>query len=60
VDTFTYRFISEEGIVKTSTASDAFLELRNEKYIRVEVIAEQGAMLFTQPVWNDEFFKIRE
>ncbi len=59
VDTFTYRFISEEGIVKTSTGSDACLELKNENYIRVEVIAEQGAMLFSQPVWNDEFFIVK-
>jgi hypothetical protein len=47
---FTYRFISETGLVKTSFGEIAEFVLKDENYVRVEAIGENGAMLFTQPV----------
>jgi hypothetical protein len=54
VNTFIYRFITENGTVKESTGEVGEYALNNEKYVRIEVIGENGAMLFTQPVYRKE------
>jgi len=51
VKDFTYRFITDKGLAKTRRCETATFRLGDEKYVRVEVIAENGAMLFTQPIW---------
>lgn len=57
VDTFTYRFIGENGKV-LSVQNESFGEykLDSEKYVRVEVMGENGAMLFFQPVFLTKAF----
>jgi len=50
---FTYRFVTENGLVKTHFGETAEFPLNNEKYVRVEAIGENGAMLFTQPVFHE-------
>ena len=57
IDKFRYKFVSENGIVKEQYDREAEYELINENYVRVEVVAENGAMLFTQPVYKESFFK---
>ena len=57
VQSFCYRFISEKGLVKETCGEFAQYQLQGEKYVRVEAIAENGAMLFTQPVYDTSFFK---
>lgn len=57
VDTFTYRFITENGLVSTAFGRIASYKMQNDNYVRVEVIAENGAMLFTQPIYKAEMFK---
>lgn len=58
VDTFTYRFITENGkVLSVQNGSDAQYTLDGEKYVRVEVIGENGAMLFFQPVYLAEAFE---
>ena len=49
---FNYRFITEKGLAKTTFGETANYALGNEKYVRVEAIGENGALLFTQPVFN--------
>lgn len=57
VDTFTYRFITENGkVLSVQNESYAQYTLSGEKYVRVEVIAENGAMLFFQPIYLTEAF----
>jgi len=56
VDAFHYKFITENGIAAESQGRSAEYRIHNENYIRVEVVAENGAMLFTQPVYRKEFF----
>lgn len=49
----TYRFVGEEGEVKTTATADrASYTLHGEKYIRVEVESPNGMRLFCQPVYN--------
>jgi len=53
VDTFTYRFVTEGGRYAAAvTGREARFTLTGESYVRVEVIGENGAMLFTQPVYD--------
>lgn len=53
VDTFTYRFITEGGrTAAVVTGRDARFTLTEESYVRVEALGENGAMLFTQPVYD--------
>jgi len=56
VDTFDYRFATENGAVAQSQGPSAEYTIGDENYVRVEVIAENGAMLFTQPVIRTEFY----
>ncbi len=59
VEDFTYRFIGEGGsVLAEERGSAASYALKgDEMYVRVEVTAENGAMLFTQPVYRDELFR---
>lgn len=53
VDTFTYRFITEGGrTAAVVTGRAARFTLTGESYVRVEALGENGAMLFTQPVYD--------
>jgi len=54
---FTYRFVTENGPAKTVLAETAEFRLSNEHYVRVEAIAENGAMLFTQPIFRNDVFE---
>jgi len=56
INAFMYRFITENGVAAFSYGKTASFELGGENYVRVEAIAENGAMLFTQPVYKREFF----
>lgn len=57
IETFTYRFVTENGkILSVQNGYDAQYKLNGEKYVRVEVVGENGAMLFFQPVYLEEFF----
>lgn len=57
IDKFNYKFIAENGkVIATSYGKNAKYKLKNEMYMRVEVIAENGAMLFTQPIYNKDLF----
>lgn len=54
INTFTYRFIGENGkILSIQTGKTANYKLQGELYVRVEVIAENGMMLFFQPVFKE-------
>ena len=57
INKFIYRFVSGNGTVKESFGEYAEYIITNEDYVRAEVIAENGAMLFTQPVYKTDFFK---
>ncbi len=58
IDTFTYRFIGENGtVLKTEHCTLATYCLTDEPYVRVEATAENGFMMFTQPVYNECLFK---
>lgn len=50
INKFQYKFITENGCVKSEYGESSKYRLNDEKYIRCEVIGENGAMLFTQPV----------
>lgn len=55
----TYRFIGEHGkILAVIRGASAEYSLIGEKYVRVEAIADDGAMIWTQPVLNLDFFQI--
>jgi len=57
IDTFTYRFITENGeVVSVQNGSFAEYKLNGEKYVRVEAIGENGAMIFFQPIYLTEKF----
>lgn len=57
VDTFTYRFITENGkLLSTQVGSAAEYRLSGEKYVRVEVMGENGALLFFQPIYRTDAF----
>jgi len=53
VKDFTYRFITENGVAAVFQSESAEYILRGEKYVRIEAIAENGMMLFTQPVYQE-------
>ena len=58
VDTFTYRFVTDGGRVSAVvTGQEACFTLTGESYVRVEVIGENGSMLFTQPVYDPDRLK---
>jgi len=52
---YTYRFIGENGqLLKQEFKDFAEYPLKGtEKYVRVEVISEHGAMLWTQPIYKN-------
>ena len=54
-----YRFIGYKGeVLKEEYAVEGTYTLRgDEKYVRVEVTDTIGNMLYTNPVYDDEFFK---
>jgi hypothetical protein len=54
---FVYRFINENGLASRQAGATAEYALAGENYVRIEVYAENGAMLFTQPVWKEGFFE---
>lgn len=56
IDSFSYRFITENGTADESYGETGEYKINGENYIRVEITAENGAMLFTQPVYKKEFF----
>jgi len=59
INSFTYRFIGENGkILSVQTGGKAQYELdgEKEKYIRIEVTGENGALLFFQPIWLEGAF----
>ena len=52
VDTLTYRFLTAGGkVLSVQQAQEARYTLSGEPYVRVEVLGENGAMLFFQPVY---------
>ena len=58
VDTFTYRFVADGGrVAAVVTGQEARFTLTGESYVRVEVIGENGSMLFTQPVYDPDRLK---
>lgn len=57
IDTFRYCFISENGLILESYGKTAEYKITDENYIRIEAIAENGAMLFTQPVYKKDFMR---
>lgn len=57
IDTYTYRFVTENGkVLSVKNGSSAEYQISGEKYVRVEVLAENGAMLFFQPIYKTEAF----
>jgi hypothetical protein len=57
-DTFAYRFVSENGrVLSEQKGSCSQYRLTDENYLRVEAIGENGAMLFTQPVYREGALK---
>jgi hypothetical protein len=57
VDRFTYRFVGEEGrVLSVQEDTHGRYRLRGERYVRVEALAENGAMLFFQPVVREGAF----
>lgn len=55
---FTYQFYGENGkLLKTVYADDAEYTLTNEKYVRIQVIGENGSMMFMQPIYDDDYLK---
>lgn len=58
VDEFTYRFVTENGKVSdVQTGKEGVYKLDGEKYVRVEVVGENGYMLFFQPVYLESYLK---
>jgi len=53
---FTYKFINENGVESQVYGEEAEYALKGENYIRIEAVAENGSMLFTQPVYKKEFY----
>jgi len=56
VNSFGYKFITENGTVSETYGETGEYAINGENYIRVEAIGENGAMLFTQPVYKKSFF----
>ena len=59
VDSFNYKFITENGASEVYGKTASF-KIAGEKYVRVEATAENGAKLFTQPVWRTPKGKTHE
>ena len=57
MELYTYRFFSENGLSAELSGETAEYKLKGENYVRVEVLAEHGAMLFTQPVYRKDLFR---
>lgn len=57
IDQFTYQFITDQGVVSIQSGKIRECTLYSEKYVRIEVMAENGAMLFTQPIYQEELFR---
>ena len=57
VNEFYYRFINENGAASEFYGESAEYALNGDRYVRVEAVAENGAMLFTQPVYDSAYFK---
>jgi len=55
---FQYRFIGQAGAVFKETFGEIgeYVLNGNERYIRVEVLSEHGAMLWTQPIYENRYF----
>jgi hypothetical protein len=58
VDTYRYRFIGRDGrVLAEATGPEAGYRLTGEEmYVRVEAMAENGALLFCQPVFRTDLF----
>jgi hypothetical protein len=56
---YQYRFIGQNGqLLDVQTGEYGVYQLDgDEKYVRVEAIGENGAMLWTQPVYRNDYFK---
>jgi hypothetical protein len=52
INRFLYKFINERGVVSESFGETAEYVIGGDDYIRVEAVAENGAMLFTQPIYK--------
>ena len=61
IEPMRYRFIGYKGeILKEEYAVEGTYALRgDEKYVRVEVTDTVGNMLYTNPIYDDEFFQKR-
>lgn len=59
-DVYRYKFIGKHGhVLKEVVSENASYEIMgHEMYIRVEVISTSGKMLFTQPVYEKESFRL--
>ena len=57
VDNFEYRFIGKKGELISRQISDVGkFQLTDEEIVRVEVISENGAMIFFQPIYKSDYF----
>ena len=54
----TLTFIGENGVVLHETKGNQgeYRLIGNEKYVRVRFMAESGAQLWTQPVYDDQYY----
>ena len=52
VETFKYRFVTENGIALETEGKSASYKLNGERYVRAEALAENGMLLYTQPLWR--------
>lgn len=59
VKNYRYLFIGKDGILLDEQQGErAEYKLKgNEPYVRVQVISEHGAMLWTQPIYDVDFFQ---
>ncbi len=59
IEKYKYKFIGKNGkVLKEKTGKKAKYHISgDELYIRIKVISEHGAMLWTQPVYRKESFK---
>jgi len=59
VNQYRYRFIGHEGqVLQEIEAETGEYQLTGEeKYIRVEVLSEHGAMLWTQPIYDNDIIR---
>jgi hypothetical protein len=57
LDNYVYTFVGPEGkILSEQIGAEASYTLKGEDYVRVEVRAEGGQLLFFQPVYKEEAF----